>query len=132
MTEQKIIGSVMTTYPYYIDSHSSLGDAKQMFDQYGVNHLPVKDESKLIGIVTRKGMDKALATEVSAQADVEAQVADICNREILIVDRDEALKEVLEEMAKLHLECVLITGENGLEGIYTFTDVCRGYARLLE
>lgn len=103
-----------------------------MFDQYGVNQLPVKEESKLIGIITRKDMDKVVPTEVDTPAGVHVKVTDVCNREILIVDRDEVLKEVLEEMAKLHLECVLITGESGLEGIYTFTDVCRGYANLLE
>lgn len=132
MAEQKTIGSVMTPHPYYIESHSSLNSAKLMLDQYGVNHLPVKEGDALIGVIARKDLDRAELTGVDTSIGTEAKVADVCNRAILVIERDDILKDILEEMAKLHLECVLVNSENGLEGIYTVTDACRGYASLLD
>jgi len=132
MADKKTIGSVMTPHPYYIESHSSLNGAKLMFDQYGVNHLPVKEGGELIGVIARKDLDRAAPAGVDTSIGAETKVADVCHRTIRIVGHDEILKDVLKEMAKLHLECVLINGENGLEGIYTVTDACRGYANLLD
>lgn len=132
MAEQKTIGSVMTAHPYYIEIHSSLNSAKLMLDQYGMNHLPVKKGNELIGIVARTDLDKAELLGVDTSIGTETTVADVCNRAVLVVERNEILKDVLEEMAKSHLECVLINSENGLEGIYTLTDACRGYASLLD
>jgi len=132
MPERKTIGSVMTPHPYYIEIHSSLNSAKLMLDQYRVNHLPVKEGNILIGILARKDLERAELIGVDSSIGTDATVADVCNRAILVVEHDEILKDVLEEMAKLHLECVLINSEKGLEGIYTVTDACRGYAKLLD
>ncbi len=131
MADKTTIGSVMTPHPYYIESHSSLNGARLMFDQYGVNHLPVKEGDKLIGVIARKDLDRAGPAGADTSTGAEVRVADVCHRTIRIVGHDKMLKDVLEEMAKQHLECVLINGENGLEGIYTVTDACRGYANLL-
>ena len=132
MAEQKTIGSVMTPYPYYIEIHSSLNSAKLMLDQYGVNHLPVKEGNELIGVIARTDLDKVELIGVDTSIGTEVTVADVCHRAILVVERDDILKDVLKEMATLHLECVLIQGAGGLEGIYTVTDACRGYANLLD
>lgn len=132
MAEQQTIGSVMTSHPYFIETHSSLNSAKIMLDQYGVNHLPVKEGNELIGIMSRTDLDRVELIGVDTSLASKTTVADICHRAILVVERDDILKDVLEKMAKLHAHCVLISGAGGLEGIYTVTDACRGYANLLD
>ncbi len=132
MAVQQTIGSVMTPHPYWIEIHSSLNSAKLMLDEYGINHLPVKEGDKLIGVVARADLEKAELSGIDTSIGTEATVADVCNRAILVIESDDILKDVLEEMATLHLECVLINSESGLEGIYTVTDACRGYANLLD
>jgi len=132
MTEQLTVGSVMTSYPYFIDSHSSLKSAKTMLDQYNVNHLPVKDGNKPIGVISRAGLERVRQESISSDIDAEVNIGDVCDRAILIVTRDKNLKELLQEIAEKHVECVLIDSSQGLEGIYTVSDACMGYANLLD
>lgn len=127
MTEQITIDSVMTSYPYFIDSNSSINSARTMLDQYGVNHLPVKEGDKPVGVISRAELDRS-----NLKDSDNVKAGDTCSRAILVVERDKPLKEVLNEIATQHLECVLVKSHSGLEGIYTVSDACHGYADLLD
>lgn len=54
---------VMTTYPISINKDSDLSDAAKLMTRHGVGGLPVVDDSgKLVGIVTKSDLTRAMAS----------------------------------------------------------------------
>ncbi|MDH5633858.1 MAG: CBS domain-containing protein [Gammaproteobacteria bacterium] len=133
MSSQTRIADVMTPHPYFIDIDAHLNSAKVMLTQYRLRHMPVKQDENIVAVISIRDIERAESHGVDTSIGTDTRVRDVCTvAGEAIVPPDEPLSSVLKRMADNHLSCVVIAKNNHLEGIFTQTDVCKQFGRLLE
>jgi acetoin utilization protein AcuB len=125
-------GSVMTPFPYVVQVDDSLLYAREVMVRHQVRHLPVKQGTALVGIVTDRDLKRALDPDLGLPPKDELFVRDVFEPHAYIVDAGEPLDNVLEHMAAEHIGSVLVTKHDHLVGIFTATDACRVFCRHLR
>lgn len=93
--------------------------------RHGVRHLPVKDEGRLVGVLTDRDLKRAIDPDLGLPPKDELFVRDVAVLDAYTVDTSEPLDHVLEEMINRHMGSVLVTSHGRLAGIFTMTDACR-------
>jgi acetoin utilization protein AcuB len=116
------IKSVMTPFPHSIGKGATLDEARAMMAKHKIRHLPVMDSERLTSVIDQR------AIELSRGAK---RVGDVALSKAYVVELTKPLDVVLLHMAKEHLDCAVVVKEGRLAGIFTFTDVCRSYGKLL-
>lgn len=117
------IKSVMTPFPHSIEASEEASRAGAMMAEHGVRHLPVMQDGQPMGVLT--------AADVLGRA-AEGSAGEACRRNVYIVDLYEPLDRVLTNMAEQHFESALVVKEGKLVGIFTITDACRYFGKLLR
>jgi len=117
------IKSVMTPFPHSIGTDATVDEARAMMAKHKIHHLPVRDGERLASVIDQR------AIELSRDA---RRVGDVALRKAYVVELTEPLDVVLLHMAREHLDCALVVKEDRLAGIFTLTDVCRSYGKLLR
>ena len=126
-----LMKSVMTPFPYSINSNATIREAQAMMADHGIRHLPVKNDGKLVSVITDR--DIKLATHPTVERNIgELRVGDLCVAEAYIVDLTERLDSVLLRMAQRHIGSVLVAKNGKLVGIFTTTDACRNYGEYIR
>ena len=126
-----LMKSVMTPFPYSINSNATIREAQAMMADHGIRHLPVKNDGKLVSVITDR--DIKLATHATVERNIgELRVGDLCVAEAYIVDLTERLDSVLLRMAQRHIGSVLVAKNGKLVGIFTTTDACRNYGEYIR
>ena len=116
------INSVMTAFPWHLDEAVTAEEAYGFMHKHGIHHIPV----------TRGGgVVAGVATRERVQAGVGETLADLM-QPVRFVDAHERLDKVLDIMEQEHCQVVVILHHERLAGIFTFSDACRLYAKLLR
>jgi acetoin utilization protein AcuB len=116
------VSEFMTPNPYSVGPDEDLATAHSLMQLNRIHHLPVIDDDVLVGIVC----DRDLLPYVSHD-----QVGNVMTRDVATVSSNAPLDEVLNLMEAGRIGSVVITGELGIEGIFTVTDALRVFAQLL-
>jgi len=124
--------AVMTPFPYTIDVHAGLAEARAMMEEHGIRHLAATEERKLVGIVSRRDLDAAQTPARGAEPDEELSVGDAYVEHPYMVDVTIPLDEVLDRMWERRIGATLVLRAGKLVGIVTAADVCRLYAEHLR
>jgi len=99
----------------------------------GIHHLPIKNENELVGVITRKDIEKFLHyQENEIEAAKQQTVTDLYIKNPYIVDINEPLDNVLMHMAHSHIGSVLVTRNGRLAGVFTTNDACRTFGEFLR
>lgn len=115
------ISDVMTPCPYKIEPSATVGEAANKMALRNIRHLPVVDGPTLVGVVSLRELELAMALGSEGQL-----VASVCSRSPMICPADLDIAEVARQMADRKVDCALIAGEDeSLLGIFTTTDACR-------
>ena len=123
------IGDYMTIMPHAINSKLSLGAAKKMMQEYGIRHLPVQTEGKIVGIISARDIKSAHSTSPS----IDLKVEDLMSQDPYIVSAETDLSEALNHMAKHKYGSVLVENQKGGSlGIFTSVDAVRLLAEILQ
>jgi acetoin utilization protein AcuB len=125
------IKSAMTAFPYSIEIHENLTAARAMMDEHGIHHLPVADDGRLVGVISTRDIDTALAAEPDTPASARG-IRSCYSTDIYVVGLSTPLDEVLLEMAERHIRCAVVLKGDKLAGIFTVTDACLRFAELLR
>lgn len=122
------IKSVMTAFPYWIDINETLVAAEKMMLEHDINHLPVKQDGKLTGVISAHDIkqSKELASE-SKQT-----VKDVCILNVYKVNMDEPLDNVVSYMANHHIGSALVMKDDRLAGVFTVNDACHCFVDYLR
>jgi acetoin utilization protein AcuB len=123
------IKAVMTPFPHSIQIEERLSHAREMMSSHGIRHLPVMDGGALAGVISERDLRHARHTRSEAE---EPRVRDVCTLEPYIVELGEPLDAVLLRMASSHADAVLVVKGGRLAGIFTLSDACRSYGKLLR
>ena len=127
------IKHVMTSFPYWVASDATVDQALQLMQERGIHHLPIKKENELVGVITRKDLEKFLYyREGEEQLAKQHAISDLFIKNPYIVDIDEPLDNVLVHMANNHIGSVLVTRSGRLAGVFTTNDACRTFGEYLR
>lgn len=126
------IKGVMTPFPYSIGVDERLNAARLMMEERNIRHLPVIDGPRLAGVISDREIELALTPGIGGPDQQRLRVGDVCGRKPYIVELSEPLDSVLLRMASDHVDVALVVKEGRLAGIFTLTDVCRSYGRMLR
>ena len=123
------IQAVMTPFPHSVGLKQSIKVARQLMREHGIRHLPVQDGGQLVGVITDRDVNFAIAFD---HVDPEAMlVCEAFTSEPYIVDLVTPVYQVVRRMADDHLGCALVTQKGKLIGIFTAVDACRTLAEFL-
>jgi acetoin utilization protein AcuB len=119
--------AVMTPFPYWVDIDEPLAEAQAMMAERTIRHLPVTERGVLVSVLREKD-----AQRVAATAAAELRVRDVCEPGPYVVGLSEPLDRVLIHMAEHRLDSVLVAKDGKLAGIFTVSDACRHFGKLLR
>ena len=124
---------VMTSQPIAIDSEHTAATAKAIMKRRRIDHLPVIDKDRLVGIITSSDiMDLMMPSErigkgsigvVNAENRLHVAVAGIMNKELVTADVQDSVHIVTNKMLKLDSAYCLIKLWDELQGIITYRDL---------
>jgi CBS domain-containing protein len=100
--------SVMTPFPHVVEVDDSLRHARALMVRHQVRHLPVKEGSALVGVLTDRDLKRALDPDLGLPPKDELFVRDVFEPEAYVVDSSEPLDHVLEHMAAEHIGSALV------------------------
>ena len=126
------IGSVMTPFPCVVQINDSVLVARSLMVEHEVRHLPVKDGSTLVGVLTDRDLKRALDPSLGLPPKAELFVRDVFVPDAYIVDVGERLDSVLDSLSSQHIGSALVTKNGRLVGIFTLTDAARLFSRHLH
>ena len=127
----RLIKSVMTPFPHWIDSGEPLLAARDVMQELRVRHLPVKEEGQLVSIITDRDIKFVLDPSLGMPPREALRVRDVAVYSAYVVDLNTPLSTVLLEMAERRIGSTMITRHGELCGIFTSTDACREFGEHL-
>jgi acetoin utilization protein AcuB len=120
----------MTPAPHSIGRDQPLARAHALMREYQIRHLPVLDGGVLVGLHSDRDLH---LIETLRDVDPErVSVEEAMSSSVYAVLPDAPLDVVLDEMAKHKYGCAVIMQSQRVTGIFTTSDVCRGFAALLR
>jgi acetoin utilization protein AcuB len=133
MSEHIPVRQFMTTKPETIEQDLELADAKlRMFD-FGVHHLPVVHDGKLVGIVSHR--DIAVAESLTSMDPTRIPVSRIMTPVPFTCGPEAHVEAVAREMAvHFYGSAVVVDREHPhhVVGVFTTTDALRALAEILD
>lgn len=116
ITARTIMSSAVRSIP----SRSSMQDAAVMLLRYGYTGMPVVDDGKLVGIISRRDVDKALNHGLG-----HAPVTGYMSRQVKTITMDATLNEIENIMIQHDIGRLPVVSEDTLVGIVSRSDVLR-------
>ena len=124
-----LISDIMTADVVSIPSSTSLAEARRTMDIHRVKHLPVVDKEKLVGIVTRRALEKAGPSELTTFSKQELNyllnrltVKEVMSRELVTISPDSTVEEAVVLAHLNKTRTFLAMDNNKLRGIVTNSD----------
>lgn len=112
--------AIMTRNPVTVARQAPLAEVERTLTRYGVNALPVMDGERLVGVVTRETVQKALFHRMA-----DLPVAEVMDAEPYRAAPDTPLREVQAHMVELGQRFVPVVEGDRLAGCITRTDLMR-------
>jgi predicted transcriptional regulator len=132
MRHMPTVGEIMTAFPVHIEEDATLAVASDLMKEHECHHLPVMSGHKVVGLLSEEDIKLARQPGHSAAELTELTAGDMCHQQIKQIDLHTRLDVVLEGMADLGVNAVLVLRQGRLAGILTSQDACRGFARWLK
>jgi tRNA nucleotidyltransferase (CCA-adding enzyme) len=113
-------GDIMSAPVKTMPAGITLEEARDLLTRYNCNAMPVIDEERMIGIISRKTVEKALYHDLG-----KSPVNDYMHTEFLRATPATALTEILEYMVAGNRRFVPVFEGERLAGVVTRTDLMR-------
>ncbi len=118
------VSEYMTTGPYAVGPREPLLNAKRLMQKYGLRHLPVWSEGKLVGIVSERDLNLAHALLAQVPAE-EIVVEDAMTGDPYAPSPDAPIDEVMRVMIDRKIGSAVVLDQGQIVGIFTATDAMR-------
>ena len=126
------VGSVMTPFPYFVDTDDGIAEVERLMGEHHIRHVPVQQDGRVVGIVSERDLyhlgDRFLPNTDKARI----RARDIMRDDPYVVGFDTPLNKVALEMAKRRIGSAIIVHHEKLAGILSATDICRILAEIFE
>ena len=124
-----IMREVMTTNVVTVPSTTSLAEARRIMDFHKLRRLPVVDQTKLVGMVSRDGLDKAGPSKLTTFSIHELThllskitVKEVMSTDLLTVSPDATVEEAVALGQDKQVGSALVVEDGILLGIATTND----------
>lgn len=117
------VSHYMSTNPKVVSPHQTMSAAWDLMHRYKIRHMPVLDRRTVVGLISDGRRDLYV---------VDDRVAEAMDTEVDEVGGDTPLSEVVALMYAKHAGAVIVTGDDGLEGILTRSDVLKAFCDLVR
>lgn len=121
------VGDYMTPGAYVVASHETVSSAKSLMKEYGVRHLPVTTDGKLVGIVSDRDLAEAQALRAR-----DAWVEEAMTAKPLTTGPGALLNVVARHMVKRKCGSAIVIDKDRIVGVFTTTDAMEALADALE
>lgn len=132
MKKKPNVMAAMTPFPYSVTLNSLLSDARKLMKEHNVNHLPIIEENKIVGIIARRDIRARKEIRLQTEDKRTLKVKDAYIAAPYIVDVHEPLENILLTMADMRHSAALVVKHEKLVGIFTYIDVCRYLGNYLK
>ena len=126
------VGSVMTPFPYSVDTDAEVAEVERLMDEHHIHHIPVQQEGRVVGVVLERDLHHLIDRFLPNTDKARFRARDIMVDEVYLVSFDRPLNEVALEMAKRRTGAAIILHYEKLAGILSVTDICRILAEILD
>lgn len=125
------ISDVMTTRVTTIPVGAPLSEARRLFSEEDIHHLPVVDEGRIVGILSTRDLIRAFRTAapmpgeaVDDRLDRNATLRDTMTTELVTVGPEQDVLRAIDLVADGAIHSVLVVDEDRkLVGIATHEDL---------
>lgn len=116
---------LMTPEPVRLRADSTLGEALGLLALADVRHLPVVDDTRVVGMVSERDVLGVVTPshEGGPGPKLDRAVRELMSEEVYAVAPDATVAQVIEEMLAHRVGAVLVTDDGRLEGIISYVDV---------
>ncbi len=122
------IKTVITPFPYSVESGLDVATALDTMNTHDIHHLPVTNGNKLAGIISLRDIRRRMEDDPNETLKVH----DVMSSDTYTVDLSERLDSVLHRMAEHHLSSVIVTRKGKLAGIFTHVDAYAAFSEFLR
>ncbi|WP_435362006.1 CBS domain-containing protein [Haloarchaeobius sp. DFWS5] len=149
------VGAVSTPEPIFVEPGDRVGRALHLFREEHISHLPVVDDSGLVGIVSlvdvvpfvARAVDRAQggssgvdtsggsrggfgSREGDTDDMLEVPVRDFMSAPVLTAEADDGLDDAVSRMLERDVSSVVVVDDDGdVTGIVTYSDILDALAR---
>ena len=129
MTLPPTLKAAMTPFPYSVPPEASLDEATEVMREHEVRHLPVVEDHRIVGIVTRHDIEAARSL---GRKSKRLRVEDCRESDVYVVDLNEPIDSVLLTMAERRIDSAIVTRQGRLAGVFTAVDACHSFGEYLS
>ncbi len=117
---QRAVASIMSSPVKTVPAASSIADARSLLTRYNVNAMPVMDGERMVGVISRRIVEKALYHRLGA-----VPVTDYMHTEFVRLDTDTPISAVKDYLTGENQRFAPVFSDAGLVGVVTRTDLFR-------
>jgi CBS domain-containing protein len=114
----------MTPDPASISPQSSAAEARRMLDSNVINHLPVVEGNRVVGIVSSSDLLKLHLLDDTQTIFARATVDQIMETNLIVIDRKATLRQAAEKLSMGNFHALpVVNRKRELVGIVTSSDL---------
>ena len=121
---------VMSADVVWITAQHTLNEAFATMTQFKVDHLPVIEEQRIVGLISKKELFRHAIDGVHTAE--QAVVGDEMQRNVFTCPLHSAVTKVAQAMLQFRLDAVPVVNRDELVGIITATDILGCTLRVKE
>jgi len=136
LTEKKlriVASNVMTGDPIVIDSHKTVTAAKSIMKRRRIDHLPVVNNGRLVGIITSSDIMNVMSPPEriskksvgidNTEDNLSIEVSGMANNDVITAGVDESVQVVCDRMLSSRSTYCIINLWDEIQGIITYRDI---------
>ena len=134
MTFKRNASDFMTGAVIVANVHNTFDQVMEFFTTYKIQHLPVADDDRLIGIISINDMLNFMSGIIKEDVSIthfnlnkRFKISEVMTPDPVTVEPDSSQKDVLEILAEGKFQAVPVVKEGIILGIITNKDITRIY-----
>lgn len=128
----------MTANPFTTTPTATIPEARAQMDSKGVRHLPVVDDGRVVGVISKNDIRAALPSQATTLSAAEAtylvsrlRVAKVMSAPALTIASDALLEEAAVLMRDEKIEMLPVLDGTSLVGVITESDILDSFIDIL-
>ena len=113
MTKNIIIGSITNT----------IDEISQTMKKYDIGFLPISDQKKIVGVIT----DRDIVINALSNKCDKGLIEKYITKNIISINKNKSLENALNLMGEKKVKRLIVTNDNKIVGIISFSDIINNY-----
>lgn len=127
------VSTIMSTRLHTVGPEDNLARVKQMFEEYNIHHLPVVDDRRLVGMVSKtdflyflRGYQASVGDQLVETVRLRTwKVKEIMVTKLAKIDQSESIRTVVEVFKTNRLHALPIVDGEDVVGMVTTYDIIK-------